>query len=108
MAPNYFNETPDSVVGYTTSITAEQDAHKRTILVLSSVLGPVAFLSILSRLWIRFRIERSTDIDDWLMIASLIPLIGLFITVGLGKFRVPVRPLEIRNPNTRARCSLLQ
>ena len=58
-APNYIN--PEGRGRVTTTIAA--------------VLSPITLFIIFARLWVRFYLQRSAGIDDWLMIAALVCLL---------------------------------
>ncbi|KAH7085478.1 hypothetical protein BKA63DRAFT_18643 [Paraphoma chrysanthemicola] len=53
------------------------------VLVFSCILGPISIAMLLARLWVRLRIQRSVGWDDWLMLASWFPMIGLTIIFPL-------------------------
>ncbi|KAH3968205.1 hypothetical protein HBH98_070930 [Parastagonospora nodorum] len=49
------------------------------ILIVACVLGPISIILLLARLWVRIRLQRNAGLDDWLMLASLFPMIAMTV-----------------------------
>ncbi|KAH7121089.1 hypothetical protein B0J11DRAFT_394253, partial [Dendryphion nanum] len=90
-APNYINpETRD----WTASAC---------ILALFVLTSTVFF----ARIWARFRITKTPGVDDWLIIATMPPLIGLMISTVLG-LRVYGFQLHIYDQTKRTHITVRQ
>ncbi|KAF1831226.1 hypothetical protein BDW02DRAFT_591285 [Decorospora gaudefroyi] len=59
----------------------------QAVLIVSCVLGAFMFLVVGARLWARAIIQRNAGLDDWIMLAAMIPTIALTITVCLATER---------------------
>ena len=38
--------------------------------IFACIFGPLTIFLLLARLWIRFRVQRNTGLDDWLMLIA--------------------------------------
>lgn len=54
------------------------------VLIFSCVIGPISVALLFARLWVRLRIQRNAGWDDWLMLASLFPVLILTIIFPMG------------------------
>jgi len=63
------------------------ERHGPALTILCSLLGPLAFFIVGSRLWARFFLSKNAGLDDWLIMIALIPMLGLLICIGIGKSR---------------------
>lgn len=48
------------------------------------ILSPLTLITVLARVYARAVVQRKAGVDDWLMLASLVPTAGVAIGIGLG------------------------
>ena len=77
------------------------ETHSPAILILCCILGPLTFLVVGARLWARFRIQRNAGLDDWLMLAALVPTAGMIFCIAYGKLQLSRVAVVVR-----PRCSV--
>lgn len=53
--------------------------------ILCSVLGTVSFLVVLLRFYARFVLQKNPGLDDWLVVAAMLPVLGLVVGVCLAE-----------------------
>ncbi|KAF2008119.1 hypothetical protein P154DRAFT_419755, partial [Amniculicola lignicola CBS 123094] len=51
----------------------------RAVLFLACIFGPLSLAMLIARLWVRIKIQHSAGWDDWLMMATMFPLIALTV-----------------------------
>ncbi|KAL5410926.1 hypothetical protein PMIN06_002491 [Paraphaeosphaeria minitans] len=52
--------------------------------IVACVFGPLTTLLLFARLWVRIRVQRNAGLDDWLMIAAIVPLGALTVIIPLA------------------------
>jgi hypothetical protein len=57
----------------------------KAVLITSVVLGTIMVAVVGARMWARAVIQRNAGLDDWIMVAAMIPTIGLTVTTCLGR-----------------------
>ncbi|KAI9045465.1 uncharacterized protein KD926_008892 [Aspergillus affinis] len=67
--------------------TVNPESHGPAAIVVPAVLGGIAFILICVRLWARCGIQHSGGLDDILIALSLIPTLGLIVTIPLGAYK---------------------
>ena len=78
------------------------ERHSPALTILCSVLGPLAFFVVGSRLWARFFISRKAGLDDWLIMIALVPMLGLLICIGIGKSRALLTHIQRKEKNSKS------
>ena len=58
--------------------------HSHATAGVMTVLGIAVVGTVLARLWARAVVQRRAGLDDWLMLVSLVPTIGLIIGTVIG------------------------
>ncbi|KAH6877950.1 hypothetical protein BKA58DRAFT_85959 [Alternaria rosae] len=59
----------------------------KAVLITSCTLGSIMLATVGARLWARAVIQKNSGIDDWIMLAAMIPTIGLTVTACLATER---------------------
>ncbi len=55
-----------------------------SLVVLCTVLGTFSIFFVSARLWVRFVLQHDRGVDDYFMIAAVLPTLGLVIGICLG------------------------
>ena len=48
------------------------ETHSKAYTVIASILGPLALICVVARVWARAYIQKKPGLDDWLILASLV------------------------------------
>ncbi|KAI4637614.1 uncharacterized protein J4E88_002084 [Alternaria novae-zelandiae] len=59
----------------------------KAVLITSCTLGSIMLAVVGARIWARAVIQRNSGVDDWIMLAAMIPTIGLTVTACLATER---------------------
>ncbi|KAF2134719.1 integral membrane protein [Dothidotthia symphoricarpi CBS 119687] len=79
---------PEVVASWPNPNFVSPATHSYATVVLLAVFGPLTLLAVFARIWARAVIQRKSGLDDWVMLASLVPTTALLIAVGIGNQRL--------------------
>ncbi|KAE8334176.1 hypothetical protein BDV24DRAFT_173952 [Aspergillus arachidicola] len=82
---------PTSVIASWPPSGQSSQIHSNGVLAVTAVFGPLAIFTIFTRLWARFMLQRQGKLDDWIMLAAVVPLLGLLIAIPLATQRYGFR-----------------
>ncbi|KAE8334128.1 hypothetical protein BDV24DRAFT_157025 [Aspergillus arachidicola] len=75
---------PTSVIASWPPSGQSSQIHSNGVLAVTTIFGPLAIFTIFIRLWARFMLQRQGKLDGWIMLAAVVPLLGLLIVIPLA------------------------
>ncbi|KAB8213606.1 hypothetical protein BDV33DRAFT_196812 [Aspergillus novoparasiticus] len=63
---------PTSVIASWPSSGQDSPTHSSGVLAVTIIFGPLAMITLFTRLWARFMLQRQGKLDDWIMLAAVV------------------------------------